>query len=48
MWFSKKGGSGMSKKYQDMIRNILATFVDVVEEDKIYGFYHNSDRKSVV
>lgn len=33
----------MSKKYQDMIGNILATFVDVVNEDKIYGFYHNSE-----
>ena len=31
------------KKYQDMIGNILATFVDVVDEDKTYGFYHNSE-----
>ena len=30
-------------KYQDMIGNILATFVDVVDEDKVYGFYHNSE-----
>ena len=33
----------MIKKYQDMIGNILATFVDVVDEDKTYGFYHNSE-----
>ena len=26
-----------------MIGNILATFVDVVDEDKTYGFYHNSE-----
>lgn len=43
MWVLAKGGSGMNTKYQDMIVNILATFVDVVDEDKIYGFYHNSE-----
>ena len=43
MWLLEKGGSGMIKKYQDMIGNILATFVDVVDEDKTYGFYHNSE-----